>query len=157
MIHRLTRACALALTVLGLAAAIATAPALADDVKTLQPLSPQPAAEDLKPGLGVIYAFQNIKWLRNVQTWIDSKGKPGEPLENLGYYSDEGENVLTTHRDELVLAKIDGYIKFPTAGRYQLEFASNDGLQVSIGGVEVYKHDGRPRVRHARPGLGRGA
>lgn len=106
---------------------------------------PQPDEDQLQPGLQVLYAYRDIKWLREVEPWIEDKGKPGDPLPNLGYYSEEGEPVLTTSVSQFVAAEITGFMKFPTAGQYELEFASNDGLWVFLGadGTEVYKHDGR--------------
>lgn len=111
----------------------------------ISPAEPQPAEDQLKPGLSVLYAYQNIKWLRDVEPWIEAKGEPGTPLPDLAFYSDENEPALTTKRSELVLAEIRGFLRFPESGSYELEFASNDGLRVYLGAeeTEVYKHDGR--------------
>lgn len=110
----------------------------------LKPIA-QPSEGELQPGLHVLYAYRDIKWLKEVEPWIEDKGKPGEPLPNLGYYNDEGEDVLTTTVPQFVAAEITGFMKFPEAGQYALEFASNDGLWVFMGAdqTEVYKHDGR--------------
>ncbi len=138
---QLTKRCAIALClIVGLLGPLSSAGA--DEVFRLTP-SAQPDEDALAPGLGVTYAYADIRWLREVEGWIESSGRPGTPLENLGYYSEANEPALTSKQNQFVLAHIDGFIKFPAAGRYELEFASNDGLSVTMAGVEVYRHDGR--------------
>ncbi|MEM9049568.1 MAG: hypothetical protein AAGC92_12715 [Pseudomonadota bacterium] len=111
----------------------------------LSPADPQPKAEALQAGLAVRYAFPNsVKWLREAEGWRRYDPKPGTPLVGFDYPdSVPGEPVLTTNRPENVIAFIEGYIRFDTPGIWRIEFHSNDGLRVNIGGVEVYKHDGR--------------
>lgn len=120
--------------------------AAAADVHRLTPANPQPDASALKPGAYVEYIYREAKSLHEANSWLgygDLK-KPGPPLQGFTYEDSKlGENVLTADADEMVIASINGYLNFPEPGTYKLTFWSNDGLRVSIGGVEVYEHDGR--------------
>lgn len=143
---RLPRLMGLFCAVLALAAltlAPAWAPAWALEVS---PANPQPSEAQLEPGLAVKYVYWDIRFLREARDVLEVKdGEVGSPLPNLSFYSEVGEPALTSHRSTLLAAEITGYMKFPQAGRYELEFASNDGLQVSLGAdeIEIYEHDGR--------------
>jgi hypothetical protein len=125
----------------------ATTMAVAESGLRPAPASPQPSADQLKPGLGVSYAYpDDIRWLTEAKSWrsYESRIKKGAPLTGFLYADTEaGENVLTSESSERVIAFIDGFMHFEKTGRHELEFYSNDGLVVTMGGVEVYKHDGR--------------
>lgn len=118
----------------------------AADVHKLTPANPQPDPSMLKPGSHVEYIYREAKTLHEAKSWLgygDLK-KPGKPLQGFTYEDTKlGEDILTAEADELVIASIDGYLNFPEPGTYKLTFWANDGLRVSIGGVEVYEHDGR--------------
>lgn len=111
----------------------------------LAPASPQPDAASLQPGLAVEYAYPaDIKWLADAESWFDYGSEAGEPLVGFDYPDTlDGEKVLTSKQSEQVIARIRGYIRFDEPGVHQVEFLSNDGLLVRIGGEEVEKHDGR--------------
>jgi hypothetical protein len=53
-----------------------------------------------------------------------------------------GEKALTSDSREEVSAFIKGFMHFEE-GVHELEFQSNDGLRVTISGIDVYEHDGR--------------
>lgn len=126
----------------------------------LTPASPQPTG--LKKGLKVSYFTGS----RQVRTLDIAKArlkaaKPGKPLRGLNY-PDKGRGapVLTAGIPELVVADISGYIKFPKAGVYEMEFFTNDGAQFWISGKSVAKLNGitpcasagRPQVKVPKAG-----
>jgi len=116
----------------------------AADPPTLTPANPQPDAGVLQSGLYVDYAYPaDIRWLRETDGWYKHR-KKGKPLIGFDYPDTlQGEPALTSDSSEYVIAFIDGFIRFPQAGVYHIEFWSNDGLRVEIGGIQVYEHDGR--------------
>lgn len=126
--------CAVALLIPGIAMAEPLALSLAD---------PQPSQSSLTAGLAVSYAFRNHgRSLADARRAL-KKAKPGAPLAGLSYDDTKaGEHVLTTDRSEKIAAAISGYLKFDSAGTYMLEFLSNDGLDISIGGQQVGLYDG---------------
>ena len=114
--------------------------AFADPI-TLSPADPQPS--DLSPGLAVSYAYgAGGRTLADAEKKL-RKAQPGAPLVGLSYLDgSDGENTLTSTEAYKVAAAISGYIRFDTAGTFEVDFLSNDGLQASIGGQEVVKFDG---------------
>lgn len=122
-------------------AGLAFTPAFA--ATTLSPADPQPAASDLAPGLAVQYAYPpDVKTLENAGYWLDRMAKAGPPLTGLQYH-DTTDNALTSSQVTRVAAKIDGFVHFEKAGAYKLKFFSNDGLDVKLGGAEIYRDDTR--------------
>lgn len=116
-----------------------TIPAFAAPLK-LEPASPQPSG--LKSGLAVKYAEASVRKLSDAARVADS-AKPGPALAGLDYWdTTEGEETLTAGRAMAVVAVIDGYVRFDAPGTYTIDFLSNDGLQMSIGGQQVAFHDG---------------
>jgi hypothetical protein len=107
----------------------------------LEPVSPQPDAEELEQGLHVKYISREVRWLREAEEWL-SHAKPGEPLTGLSY-EDTAKGSLTSGAKTYVIADIDGYMNFPDAGSYWLGVQSNDGISLSLSGVEVLRIDGR--------------
>ncbi|WP_164727019.1 PA14 domain-containing protein [Shimia sediminis] len=138
------------------AASVATA-----GVIELTPANPQPSG--LKQGLKVKYftGDRQVRSLGAAKGRIKNSSKPGKPLKGLNY-PDKGKGapVLTAGIPELVVADISGYIKFPSAGVYELEFFTNDGAQFWISGKSVAKLDeitpcssaGRPKVNVPKAG-----
>ncbi len=129
-----------------LAAALAglAVPSAAETIR-LTPASPQPDAAALKPGLSVRYAYPpEVKDLREARHWLDEGAEPGEPLPNLRFKETmEGEPTLTAAQATRVAAEITGFVRFDSAGPMRVEFLSNDGLLVELGGQRISKHDGR--------------
>ncbi|PSL21828.1 PA14 domain-containing protein [Shimia abyssi] len=140
-------------TILAGALAIAGGIAMAQPIQ-LTPANPQPSG--VKKGLKVSYftgerQVRTLSQARSKLKWA----KPGKPLAGLNY-PDKGDGapVLTAGIPKLVVADINGYIKFDKPGIYKLEFFSNDGSQFWISGKEVAKLNmitacasaGRPEV-----------
>lgn len=118
--------------------------ALAGDI-ALQPASPQPTAASLSPGLYVVYAYpQDVKSLASAEYHLSKNKHSAKPLIGFDYPDTrEGDNALTARQPYQVAAEITGFIRFEEAGRFDLDFQSNDGLMVEIGGEEVVFFDGR--------------
>lgn len=108
-------------------------------IKGAKPLSPQPAADKVGPGLAVTYYFNMFQKLREIGKL--GKGKPGTPIAMLDHKTNDG-NVLTADRPMGVGAHIRGLIKFDAAGTYTLHVNANDGVLVTIAGLKVHEDDG---------------
>ena len=136
---------AMVLVLAGMVCWLPAVSAAGDEGMQLTPASPQPQAGALKSGLAVKYAFPgDVQDLYDADGWRSYGPKAGPPLVGFDYPNTKaGEKVLTTGSSEYVVAFIDGYMRFDAAGTYQLQFWSNDGLRVEIGGAKVYEHDGR--------------
>jgi hypothetical protein len=94
--------------------------------------SPQPDAEDLKPGLAVDYYFHHFRNIDELVDWEGYKeGQPGPPIERLNFRSGKGD-VLTSENDDAVGAKITGLILLDKPGLYSFAFESNDGVRLEI-------------------------
>jgi hypothetical protein len=108
----------------------------------LRPADPQPTG--LSAGLAVKYAYPgDIRYLNDAEA-SRGRSKAGPPLIGFDYPdSFKGAKALTARRAMHVAAFIDGYVRFDKPGIWKMQFHSNDGLAVSIGGREVYRHDGR--------------
>lgn len=109
--------------------------------KQLTPANPQPG--NLSPGLSVVYAIPNeVRSLYDAQSAIQKRALKGDPLVGLSYKdTKEGDPVLTTKFAYKVAAYITGYIKFDAPGEYKVNFLSNDGVRVTIGGQQVAEYD----------------
>jgi len=136
---RLVRIGTIAATI-GLALCAATAMAQPKPVGQIAvaAASPQPAADKLKPGLGVSYFYGIIN---NIKEIPDAPGKPGAPLPALNY-NVGFKNVLTADREDGVQARIDGFIKLDKPGVWKFAVHSNDGVKLQIGGKTIYELPG---------------
>lgn len=115
---------------------------VAAEALTLTPADPQPEMETLTAGLAVEYSGKfGGRSLEEVSSDVKS-WTAGPALAGLSYDTEEGEIVLTSETDSKIAAQISGFIKFDAAGTYVLEFLSNDGLDISIGGEQVGLYDG---------------
>ncbi|MFV0513328.1 MAG: hypothetical protein ACK5MY_06800 [Jhaorihella sp.] len=125
------------------ALALIAASALAAAPLKLTPANPQPGAP--KPGLSVVYGFapegEHIKTLADARAMLRTYGKRGSPLSGLDYR--DGQPTLTSKRAENVAAQISGYVRFDEPGIYDVDFLTNDGLDMRIGGQRVGLFDGR--------------
>ncbi|SLN77899.1 PA14 domain-containing protein [Oceanibacterium hippocampi] len=140
----LSRALVLAARAAPLAAFLAfAAPAVADGpISGLSPASPQPAASALKPGLAVRYYTYFVRDTREVREYADySKGEQGTPIPRLDYHVGEGP-VLTHKNKDGVGAVIKGLIRMDKPGTYTFMVHSNDGVELVIGGKDIYKDTG---------------
>ena len=107
-------------------------------VTGLDAADPQPAASDLKAGLGVKYLiekFDSLDEIEDMATW--SKPSAGEPLPMLNYNVGQGA-VLSNHNKDLVGAFIDGFIRLE-AGTYFFAVQHNDGVRLTLGGQQLYE------------------
>ncbi|MDW4496541.1 PA14 domain-containing protein [Sulfitobacter sp. D35] len=129
------------LTAAVLALALALPGALAAAPKQLTPANPQPGS--LSPGLAVNYAIPNeVRTLYDAQKALEKRALKGDPLVGLSYKdTSEGDPVLTTKFAYKVAAHIKGYIRFDAPGEYKVNFLSNDGVRVNIGGQQVAEYD----------------
>ncbi len=127
----------------------AAAAAMANPIK-LVPADPQPAADALAGGLAVAYAYPaDVKTLRDAEYYI-KEAKPAEPLIGFDYIdTEDGEKVMTSAQSIQVIARITGFLKFDAPGVYEVDFISNDGLRVHIGGQQVSEFDGRHPCENA--------
>ena len=111
----------------------------AADARALKLKLAKPQPSGLSAGLSVEYAYPNdVKTLRDAYVSLGMGGEPGKPLTGLSY-----DGPLTATRETRVAARITGYVKFDEAGTYSLNFLTNDGVQVTLGGQEVAKFDER--------------
>jgi hypothetical protein len=101
---------------------------------TLSPVSPQPAAGQLKPGLAVGYVFGDYN---EVDAVVKAAGtdhpNPGAPVLNLDQAGSGMKGVLTAKPYKFVGAILEGLINFPAAGGYQFSMTTNDGMRLLIG------------------------
>ncbi len=105
--------------------------------QNVNPATPQPAEDQLKPGLAVVYFSHFFRHIRELVEWEDYKqGKPGEPVLELNSRVGQG-NVLTSGMSDGVGAKMTGYIKLDQPGAYSFAFESNDGVRLEIDGYQV--------------------
>lgn len=111
-----------------------SAPAAAESFSDLKPVTPQPAADSVAPGLAVNYVFTMVRHVDDIES--EGPGEPGEVLPELNYQSGPG-NVLTSDRSDGVGALIRGFIKFPEPGRWLMVAQSNDGVRVRVAGTVV--------------------
>lgn len=131
---------AIAALALMIASALAAAP-----VK-LSPANPQPGG--LKSGLSVAYGYaldgEHIKSLADARAVLAAGAQRGRPLAGLDHRDTQlGQPTLTSKRAENVAARITGYIRFDAPGVYDIDFLTNDGLDMTIGGQRVGRFDGR--------------
>lgn len=110
------------------------------------PLSPQPAADAINPGLAVEYLYQKFYTLDDIYE-ADVEPVRGESIPQLNQLTETdpstGEdkimNVLTSDQSMLVGAFIRGVIHFEQAGDYVLYLVSNDGARFWIGGAMIWE------------------
>jgi len=119
-------------------AALATAClAFAAAANSLEPMERQPAADELQPGLSVVYYFNFFRHVREIDEWKKYRdGTPGPAITQLNYNVGQGE-VLTSGKPEGVGAEISGLIHLDKPGTYAFAVQSNDGVRVEIGGLKV--------------------
>ena len=122
---------------LGAALLVATLGAMEARAEAIKRADPQPAAGELKPGLAVTYYGNFFRHIRELVEWEEYKdGKPGEPLLRINSRVGLGK-VLTSSADDGVGARITGYIRLDTPGKYSFAFESNDGVRLEIDGRMV--------------------
>lgn len=129
-------------SILAAAALICATAATAAPLK-LKPADPQPSA--LRNGLSVRYAYpEDIKSVSEARAALKAGSEAGPPLKGLDYRdTNEGDITLTSKRAMVVAARIKGYVRFDAPGTYDIDFLTNDGLDIMIGGQRVGYFEGR--------------
>lgn len=105
-------------------------PEAPDPITDAKPISPQPGADAVSPGLAVQYFYDKFYILDEIVEAEDPV--PGEPIANLDHVS-ETDPVLTAEYPIMVGAKIRGLLNFKEPGTYGFRVNSNDGVRVWIG------------------------
>ena len=97
---------------------------------------------ELKPGLAVCYIYELVRHIDEFEEWEGHrKCEPGEPLAALNYRVGE-KKVLTSSREDGVMAKITGFIHLDKPGSYAFSFDSNDGVRLTIDGELITEDPG---------------
>ena len=110
--------------------------------EAVSPVTPQPAADAVQPGLAVKYYFHLFRHIDELIDWQDYKdGKPGPVIERLNYAVGQGD-VLTSGVDNGVGAEITGLIRLEKAGTYAFALNSNDGIRLWVGGAQIVDDPG---------------
>ncbi len=116
------------------------------------PARPQPTAEQLEPGLSVLYYHNLFRQVDGLAKWVDKKqGKPGPPILSLDSSVGQGKVLTSTGRDG-VGAQITGLIKLDKPGSYTFIAQSNDGIRVSVGGQFLLEDPDVHGDRYSEPG-----
>jgi hypothetical protein len=139
--RKIARSLVVIVGVVWLTAAAATAMVGGGGVATqLTPLSPQPAASSLKPGVLAEIYLVRVQSIGELTQVIAAAGKPSETkvLLHIDYAWGAG-NVLGTQSNDFVGARIRGLLRFDRAGVWHLQITSNDGVQVTVGGVDIFE------------------
>ncbi len=103
---------------------------------------PQPAADDLIPGLAVSYAYESVRTLAEAKEALEDGGREGKPIRGLSYEdNNDGDLLMTAKKSAKVSVAISGFIRFDEAGTFEVDTLSNDGLELFIGGQEVAYYD----------------
>jgi hypothetical protein len=127
-----TKPVRLALIAAFLTAALVPGAWAADMIDGLAPISPQPQAGQLQPGLAVTYYFHIFNHVNEVIEFAKSNpGQKGAPILALDYKVGSGP-ILTSGRTNGIGAAISGLIRFPATGLYRMVVQSNDGVRITI-------------------------
>ncbi len=103
----------------------------------VQPVSPAPDPETLKPGLAVKYYFELFRHIDQLEDWQEYKrGIRGRPLPSLNYRTGTGK-VLSSSGSDGVGAEITGLIHLDKPGDYSFNIESNDGVRFWIDGEQL--------------------
>jgi hypothetical protein len=107
----------------------------AQTVEGVMPVAPQPAEDQLQPGLAVSYVED---FFRDIAEMMGQEGTPGPVLTHLDSMPDRNTPVLTSGKSMGVGAFIRGLIKLDAAGTWTFRVNSNDGVQIAIGGQPIF-------------------
>lgn len=101
-----------------------------------KPVSPQPAATQLNPGLKPLYFAGELEHVNNMpRTEADlAKGRPGQPILQLNLAT--GGAMWESQRVENYAIHMTGLIQLE-AGIYKFAAISNDGLRITIDKTRV--------------------
>ncbi len=114
-------------------------------------LKPAAAVDGLTPGLAVAYYDAAMSHVRQVREWAGYRdGRPGAPIARFDYAESAGE-VLTSGSTDEVGAWIKGLIRFEAAGIHVFEITANDGVEIKIGGLAIYRDPMIHKTRKSEP------
>jgi hypothetical protein len=122
----------IAAIIAGCAMAAPTTPRV---VTGVQPAEPQPAVDELVPGLAVQYSYAIMNHISELK---GRKFDSGPPITHLDWRMGEGI-VLTSKAREGVGAIITGFIRCESPGIYGFDVTSNDGVRLEIGGQLIHQ------------------
>ena len=91
------------------------------------------APASVQPGLAVLY-FEGLYRHINQMPFGEralKEGKPGKPIPYLNHRFGDG-TVFDSGQSSGVGVQMNGFIRFPSAGRYLLKAKSNDGIRIFI-------------------------
>ena len=128
-------------------ALVSVASVQAAEITDLAPVSPQPAAGAVAPGLAVEYIFGVFD---HVSAVAGKSGEPGASVLVLDM-PESGEEVLTSGLKQRVAAKLRGLIRFDQPGAWQMRLRSNDGIRMWIAGKLVLEDPGYHNARWLDP------
>lgn len=102
-----------------------------------KPVSPQPAATQLRPGLLPLYFTGELEHVNNMpRTPAEmARGRAGQPVLQLDLQSSSGA-MWDSQRNELHYIHMTGLIQLE-AGIYRFAALSNDGLRITIDQTRV--------------------
>ena len=109
-----------------------------------------PDSASLLPGLSVAYAFGLWRHLGEMPPVdiIRSHGTSGPPVLLLDHTGDRDTPLFDSGRSSGVGMLLEGYIRFPAAGTWELRAVSNDGIRVVLNGRNIIED---PDVHADRP------
>ncbi len=114
-------------------------------------LKPAAAVDGLTPGLAVAYYDAAMSHVRQVREWAGYRdGRPGAPIARFDYAESAGE-VLTSGNTDEVGAWIKGFVHLDQVGLYRFLVTANDGVQVEIGGLTIYRDPMIHKTRKSEP------
>ena len=96
----------------------------------LTPLSPQPSAAAVQPGVSVVYHYGLFNEVSEVDALAGHGGEVGKPIPKLDMQT--AGNVFDSGVRERVGLLIDGMLRFPAAGAWKMSVLSNDGVRVTL-------------------------
>jgi len=104
--------------------------------KTAKVAEPDKAGIDaasIKPGLAVLYVEEFYRHINEMPTGERAlkEGKPGRPIPYLNHRFGNGP-VYDSGLSRGVGVQMNGFIRFPSPGRYLLKAKSNDGIRIFI-------------------------
>lgn len=103
-------------------------------VSGLQPATPQPGAEQLQPGLSVLYFdkfFERHIDKLPVGKEALKRGKAGKPIPYLNHRFGEG-NVFDSKNNRGIGMQMTGLLRFDRTGGYGFKVKSNDGFRMFV-------------------------
>lgn len=95
-------------------------------------------AAEVKPGLAVLYFEDFYRHISQMPTGEAAlkEGKPGKPIPHLNHRFGEGP-VFDSGLNRGVGVQMNGFIKFPSSGKYLIRARSNDGIRIFINNQKV--------------------